>query len=174
MAGLLFLWKSDYLPYWEGSEAPSEGRIVEAESRWGLDIATDYDRACDINDLAGVIDVSDGSALVISIENHATTWFPSLDNEGGSLVEWGFADSETDVIKEVENCDFVDDLLISKNFSVKSSPLVLFTAAENGCEPIWERLEFDLEPGNYRVTSQDRKNGDTYIVCHRLTMEECI
>jgi hypothetical protein len=37
------------IPHWEGTDAPSGGRVVAAESRWSAPDApaTDYDRACD-------------------------------------------------------------------------------------------------------------------------------
>ncbi len=169
--GPLIVMENRLLPMWEGSDAPSKGRIVEAESRWGLDVATDYDRACDINDWAGVIQVGDGSGLVISIETHATTWLPALDDNGGTLIEWGFAESEMDVLKEVETWVGSDDIS-GGNFEVKSNPLVLFAAAENGLEPLYERLEFDLRRGKYSVLSQELRSGNTYVICHRLKLEK--
>ncbi|MGQ0541785.1 MAG: Imm21 family immunity protein [Blastocatellia bacterium] len=169
--GPLIVMEKRLLPFWEGSEAPSNGRIVDAESRWGLDIATDYDRACDINAWSGVITVGDGFGLVVSIVGHATSWIPSVGKSGGDLVEWGFADSELDVLKEHEILATLADVSTAELFDVKSSPVVLFAATESGLEPLYERLEFDLIPGKYRIFSRESKNEKTYIIGHQFKVE---
>ena len=61
--GPLILMEQKYLINWEGCDAPSNGRVVEANSCWGLDVATDYDLACDIEDYLGLINVGKGKHL---------------------------------------------------------------------------------------------------------------
>ena len=74
---------------WEGSDAPSGGRVVNARFRWSADpgaLATDYDAACDVNELVGVIPVGAGAALVLGDEVPMSTWVPSTLFAGGLIV----------------------------------------------------------------------------------------
>jgi len=74
---------------WEGSDAPSGGRVVNARFRWSADpgaVATDYDAACDVNELVGVIPVGAGAALVLGDEVPMSTWVPSTLFAGGLIV----------------------------------------------------------------------------------------
>ena len=96
--GPLILMEQKYLADWEGSNAPSNGRVVEANSRWGLEVATDYDLACDIEDFLGLINVGEGKALVLGGDELATTWFPLFENQEGILIRWDYADSESEII----------------------------------------------------------------------------
>ena len=160
------------LPFWEGSGAPSNGRIVEAESRWGLGIATDYDRSCDIADWSGLIEVGDGLGLVLSIENHSTTWIPATGDTVGTLVEWGFADSESDILEELRQLTVGVDIEGPKIWEIESGSVVLFAAAESGLEPIYQRLEFELVPGRYRILSGERKTVHTFIIGHQFKVEK--
>lgn len=160
------------LPFWEGSGAPSNGRIVEADFRWGLDVATDYDRACDIADWSGLIEVGDGLGLVLSIENHSTTWIPATGDTVGTLVEWGFADSESDILEELRELTVANDIDSPTIFEIKSGSVVLFAATESGLEPIYERLEFELVPGQYRILSGERKTERTFIIGHQFKLEK--
>ena len=62
--GPLLALRPDCLPLWEGIDPPSEGRRVEASFRWenASAPATDYDRACDVEGYAGVIQVGPARA----------------------------------------------------------------------------------------------------------------
>lgn len=74
---------------WEGTNAPSGGRVVNAHFRWSAEpgaVATDYDAACDINNLIGVIPVGAGAALVLGDEVPMSTWVPSMLFVGGLIV----------------------------------------------------------------------------------------
>jgi hypothetical protein len=74
---------------WEGSCPPSRGRVVNAQFRWNGEsdaAATDYDAACDIADLVGVISVGEGVALVLGDEVPMSTWVESPLFAGGLLV----------------------------------------------------------------------------------------
>lgn len=54
--GPLILLPREALPFWEGIETPSGGRIVEAVFRWNSqEISADYDRACDAMEWAEVL-----------------------------------------------------------------------------------------------------------------------
>lgn len=169
--GPIILMEEALLPFWEGSNEPSNGRIVEAEFRWGLDVATDYDRACDINNWAGVVDVADGFALVLGTSGDTATWVPDLVSEG-ALVEWVCADSENELLEEARN--FAEAAVFEEvlKFDIRSSPLVLFMAVEHGSQPIYGRLAFDIVPGKYSVKSGMRKTEKTSVICHLFGLQD--
>ena len=52
-------------PYWEGGDPPSNGRVVEATFRYDTQIATDYDRACDVNDWVGALEIGPSWGVVL-------------------------------------------------------------------------------------------------------------
>ncbi|MGI8882844.1 MAG: Imm21 family immunity protein, partial [Pyrinomonadaceae bacterium] len=84
--GPLILMEQKYLTTWEGSDEPSNGRVIEANSQWVLDVITDYDRACSIEDYLGLINVGEGKAIVLGGDEMATTWFPLSENSEGILI----------------------------------------------------------------------------------------
>ena len=166
----LLLVALDNLSAWEGIDVPSNGRKIEASFRWNPGgPATDYDRACDISDYLGVIDVGNGKGIVLSDEPLMTTWIPSLD--GGLLVRWGFAESEKDVISAALNIphDAYEDSGFS--LAVGNSSLVLFAACESGHDQLYPRIEFKIEPGNYRILTSKYESNETGLICHRLRVD---
>jgi hypothetical protein len=70
------------VPWWEGGDPPSDGRVVHAEARAsGHDVATDYDRACDIDpESAGALDVGESWGVVIgTAAAQSAFWLPGAD-----------------------------------------------------------------------------------------------
>ena len=141
--GPLIMMEEAVLDFWEGSDAPSGGRVVNAESRWGLDVATDYDKACDVNDLAGAIDINRGRAFVLSTNGDAmATWVPNFEGFAGAFVEWGYADNENDLVEEARHLIQESTFSETLEFHVHSSRCVLFVAAERGREDTYPKAEF--------------------------------
>jgi hypothetical protein len=170
--GPLIMMEADLLHFWEGSDAPSGGRVVEAASRWGLDVATDYDKACDVNDWAGVININNGVAFVLSTSGDSmATWLPKFMGFEGAVIEWDYADVENELVEEAKTLIGNEAFSQSVEFEVKSSPLVLFVAAESGREPIYERQIFDVELGKYTVKSGVRVTDKTSVVCHLFQLQ---
>lgn len=160
------------LDFWEGSDEPSGGRVVNAESRWGLDVATDYDKACDVNDFAGVIEVDRGRAFVLSTNGDAmATWLPNFEGFAGAFVEWGYADNERDLVEEASCLIRESAFSETHEFNIHSGPCVLFVAAERGREDIYPRQTFDLTPGKYVVRTGVRTTEQTSVVCHVFHLE---
>lgn len=73
--GPLLVVAEDVVRVWEGTQLPSGGRVVAAAFRWNEpDLpACDYDLACDVNELAAVIDVFGSWALVFG-EAQSAVW----------------------------------------------------------------------------------------------------
>jgi len=167
--GPLLLVAEEYLLAWTGAANPSPGRKVEAQFRWNPDgPATDYDRACDVDDWLGLIDVAQGKGLVLGGgEPFMTTWLPLSD--GGLLVRWVCADSEEELIAAahvIPDSAYVDSGLF---LHVGDSPLVLLAACESVDDQIYPRFQFRLLPGEYSiVTSEYDADENTSLICHRL------
>src|SRR6185295_2304307 len=129
--------------------------------------ATDYDRACDVDDWLGLIDVGEGKGLVLGSDPFMTTWLPLAD--GGLLVRWVCADSEEALItaaQVIPDNAYVDSGL---SLHVGDSPLVLLAACECFDDQIYPRLEFRLLPGEYSIgTIEYDADENTSLICHRL------
>jgi hypothetical protein len=126
----LLLVAKDELRAWEGTDVPSQGRMVEARFRWNPDgPATDYDRACDVDDYLGVIAVGNSNGIVLGDEPLMTTWLPLKDS--GLLVRWVYADNEEALLAaahRIPNDAFEDS---GFHLAVGNSPLVLLAACES-------------------------------------------
>jgi len=71
---------------WEGSEIPSAGRVVSAISRTVHAVATDYDRACEIDDGAALLDAGPGWVIVLNSEVASAAWIPLGDEPAAAAV----------------------------------------------------------------------------------------
>lgn len=166
--GPLLLIEEKSLLNWEGSDAPSNGRVVEANFRWGLEVATDYDRTCDVEDWLGLINVGEGKAIVLGGDETATTWLDLIEKREGMLVRWIYADSDEDAVNKAKS--LFDELGKEESFEFKvgDSDLILFSAAESGEYKISPRLKFNLESGDYKIFTIEYKDEQTSIICHRF------
>ena len=149
-AGPLLLVPESLLPDWSGIDVP-EYRIVTAKFRWKAEEsrACDYDRACDVDDEAGVISVGHGEGLVIGGSLQATTWLPRL--WGGLVARWEYAENENSMQDALTRIPASLAYEPHGEFNVGSSPLNLFNSAEPGDEIVMPRLSIELAPGQYDV-----------------------
>ena len=157
-----------YLEFWEGSDAPSDGRVVEANFRWGLEVATDYDRACDIEDYIGLIDVGEGKAIVLGGDVLATTWLPLLKSQDGILVRWFYGNSEDEVISIAGSLSDESGKDENFEFTIEDSDLVLFAACESGSDNVYPRLKYSLPKGTYKISTIEYEDEQTSVICHRF------
>lgn len=166
--GPLLVVAKEHLIAWEGAANPSPGRKIEAQFRWTPNgPATDYDRACDVDDYIGLIDVGSGKGIVLGDEPLMTTWLPLAD--GGLLARWVCADSEEEFLTAVRRIP--DDTYEDSGFSlaVEDSPLVLLAACESSQDNIYPRIECQLPAGSYRIlTTHYEADERTSLICHRL------
>jgi hypothetical protein len=169
--GPLLVLAKENLPAWEGSATPSQGRKIEAQFRWNSGgPATDYDRACDVEDYIALIDVGAGKGMVLGGEESDATWLPLVD--GGLLVRWVYGENDEGSLAAVDRIpkDAFEDSGLS--FSVGESPLVLFAACESSGDQIYPRIEFQIAPGCYQIlTSHYEEIGRISLICHRLKLK---
>lgn len=172
--GPSLLLSGEYLSYWEGSDPPSGGRTVEAVFRWNAEngTATDYDRACDINEYLGTIDVGQGRGLVLGDAPMMTTWLPTMSSTpDGMLIRWRYADDEGSVLAALFRIP--DDIWEPEKFtfSICVTPLHLFGASYAGkAFHLGEHLIFSLPAGTYALATCEYKPDErTALVLHRFS-----
>ena len=86
--GPMMVAPSSPAPLWEGGEHPSGGRAVNAQFRWAGDgaPATDYDRACDVEDGAALLTAGPGWVLVLNGELGGAGWLPLGDDPASAAI----------------------------------------------------------------------------------------
>lgn len=94
--GPLIVLPHEIAHYWEGGDPPRDGRIVQAVFRWNGDVATDYDRACDVEELAQIIDVGPGWGLVLGDEVPHVMWMEPPGKDDFFIVNGLYANDDSD------------------------------------------------------------------------------
>ena len=161
---------AELLGAWEGVKKPSFGRIVRAIFRFTMDPAspaTDYDRACDVNDLLGLIPVGDGHALVLGgDEVPMSTWIAHPDGRGGDIVilmQWA---DDARVARQIAVTPTVPDEQFDAtglDFHLRGDDAVLLPASDSGPNWVDGCLRCALPAGRYAVTTAELTrdgNGD--------------
>lgn len=165
--GPLLVMEQTALPDWSGADEDEE----------------DYERACAVDDVIGVISVGDAAqALVMGDEPAGTMFIPAL----GVFVRWLYGGDGTDVVATVEASLPAADWDAGARFDV-SGPLVLFDASCSGADVVIEEtdapdqqateyvrtengLRVKMPAGRYLVESADiEPDQRTCLRLHRLT-----
>ena len=171
--GPLILLEEKFLSIWEGSDTPSKVVSSKQIIVGVLDVATDYDRACVIDDWIGLINVGEGKALVLGGDETATTWLPLNEENEGMLIRWICANSKVEAIDAAKSSS--DKLGIGRelDFSVDNSDLVLFAAYEAGNDSeIYSRLKISLSSGKYKISTIQYNDEQTSLICHRFRKQD--
>ena len=71
---------------WEGSELPSAGRVVTAATRTAGGAATDYDRACDVEAGAALLNAGAGWVVVLNSEVAGAAWLPLAEEPASAAI----------------------------------------------------------------------------------------
>lgn len=165
--GPLILLPENLLEYWEGANPPTGGRQVEAKFRWDPHgPATDYDKACDISNDLGLLEVGSGQALILGGEPMSTTWWNKFTvNTVGVLVRWRFAEDENSIIRYLSKLTNMSFPKPEVFIEVSSFPLILFDSAFSGAEQSSlenNKIKISLPEGVYGISSveynPDRKS----------------
>ncbi|WP_157579442.1 Imm21 family immunity protein [Singulisphaera acidiphila] len=162
--------------YWNGIVPPPGVPIPEGWV-WGDPDGPvcDYDRAGDVDDYVGMVEVGPGFGLVLWDQPMRTAFIPSDD--GGILVRWGHAYGEDEVWQAVGRAEEANWSQTEHRLQVSQGPLLVIDAAyegserpphEGGGDPNW--LEFTLPKGQYRVDFADfSPNERTWLILVRLS-----
>lgn len=159
----LILLQDDLLAEWHGNDPNPSSNDRTA--------ATDYDRACEVQDYVGVIPVGRGTALVLGDEPMDATWWPSRDLAEGLIVRVSYSAGDEAVTRIIESLRLESLVDTGVRMIVTSSRLRLFDSVYAGTE---ERvrvgmLMVSIPIGSYVVHSAVlREPGSHMIVVHRL------
>ena len=134
--GPLLVLPREVLPFWEGSEPPSGNRAVEVRSRWGYKIATDYDRACDVQEWIAAIDVGPGRGIVLGGDQTNAAWLRPPQSDAFLIVRLIYANdtSEAKILGLYEGRRDEDWVRLGSTLDAEHGELLLFHAASVGLE----------------------------------------
>jgi hypothetical protein len=168
--GPLLVVPEDLVAFWEGIRQPPSFRVVEAEFRWTEGgTATDYDRACDIQDYVGVIPVGPGQAIVLADEPLPTTWISGPDNPAGYIVRWVHAPDDESVLRALQELPIGAPWFPGPEFRHDGGRLVVFDSAAPGDDQAVSRLVLELPGGDYELeTLRYQPDEDVRLLIHRL------
>jgi hypothetical protein len=167
--GPLILLDEDLLKYWDGAEPPRYGRTVRAESRAsGSALATDYDRACDIRRVIGVLEVGPRIGVVFAGEALPTAWWPAPSEQVGLIVRWVYGNS--DEAFSAALLRLPDGLFRHPGVQVTlRGKLLLFDAAMPGHAIVSPHLRMSIREGTYRIqTAVYEPDSETSMLLHRF------
>lgn len=132
------------LPFWAGAESE--------------ELATDYDRACEVDGYAGLLPVGDSAALVLGDEPAATSYLPAH----GTFVRWSAANSEDELLAHLPAALDAAVWEHEIHWDVPG-PVVLFDSAWPG-GAAEEHLRVPLEAGRYAVRAAYARPGpETWV-----------
>ena len=168
--GPLLLLPEKLLSLWSGTEVPTD-RHVEAVFRWhGGGPASDYDRACDVNEYVGILTVGAGWGLVIGDEPLPTCWIST--DWGGLLARSVYAEDDGAADGALESFPLELPWERRGEFSAVSSPLRLFDSADPGGDLLMPSTLVDLQPGSYDVAwARYEPNAETAFTFIRLSRQ---
>lgn len=160
---------------WSGTQVPGNGRAVNAKFRWNGDLsepASDYDAACDINELAGLVQVGTYQGLVLGDDVPMSTWVPSNQFSGGVLVvpmEW--PDTTQDeghllsAIASVPESEFSETGL---TLPTSSGEFLLCAACDRGPSWVYPTQKVSLSPASFRVITAETRTHGYWLRLHAL------
>ena len=164
--GPQLLLPEELLEEWSGVDSPRNGRVVKTKGKWDEDApATDYDRACDVEELIECVEVGAGHGIVLGGEPHPTAFLPRPN--GGLLVRWVQGRTEREVLEALGRID-ADDDGTPAFIEARPGPLLLFDAACPGGEVEEDRVVLDLHPGRYVAGASTVQTGDVELIVIKL------
>lgn len=146
------------------------GRSALRQSSNGNVTDNDYQRACQVRDYLGAIEVKGCEAFVLG-DMPLETFIWEREGELPSVVRVFYGDSGVDVVRALELARHLDFSLPIEalNIRVHSSPLSIFDAAYPGFDEAVEKLELNIPPGRYTVVSKQFDLDDrTSVLIHKF------
>ena len=160
---------------WSGTQQPSDGRSIVAIFRWSAESnapATDYDVACDVDDLAGLVPVGNSMGLVLGDEVPMSTWVASTRFCGGMLVvpmEWPDATkNDGGLLAAVHSLPASEFAETGLTLPASSGRFLLIAAADNGPDWFYPTLQVAIAPIAYRVVTADVRTQGYWVRLHAL------
>jgi hypothetical protein len=137
----------------------------------GTGDASDYERACAVQDYLGALKLKKGMALILGDMPLETMIWHSRGHSPPLIVRVFYMDPGVDVTSRLEvhgELDFSDPAE-SIDVDVKSEQMLVFDSAIAGAKYDDGFLQFDLPPGTYRVlTKQFEPDDRTSVLVHKF------
>jgi len=149
--------------------------VVEAKFRWSAEPdkpASDYDSACDIEELVGMISVAGHPALVLGDEVPMSTWLPHEQFSGGILVvPMTWPSDQTDdesLVRAVHAVSVKDFSRTGVSLPLSSGSCRLIAAVDNG--PCWAypTLRISVDTASYSIFSAETRIAGYWPRLHAL------
>lgn len=157
--GPLILLEEDLVPCWRGYLPVSDSTV------------TDYERACEVSDYLGTVDVGSRSGVVFGDQPYSTTWWHSRELDSGLIVRWVCAENEASVVQALIDLSNRDWERTAVEFEVTTGRLLLFDSAAPG-DAIDASISIELPKGRYVAeTLQYDPNKDTSLLLHRFVRQ---
>jgi hypothetical protein len=152
--GPFILMEKSLLKYWGGYDEEGE--------------PNDYDRACEINEYLGIVNVHDGVALIVNTESMQIAINPSIKTNEIMFISWVYANNEQDIINSLKEIpEYIWDNINIK-IQIINGDLVLFESVNPGND-VEEYFNILLEKGNYCVLSGVyNPNKSTRFILYKL------
>jgi hypothetical protein len=165
--GPLMVLPRELLPFWEGADRPSGGRVITTDADEGLGefAGTDYARACSAGGWVSTISVGDGHGIILGAEEdfRGVQWLRLAETPGTMISLPMYAEEDTDQVLVMALRRTLDEgwREVFPAFQVASGELVLLHAANTGeevreardkeCAMIGDAIPWQIEPGLYTV-----------------------
>jgi hypothetical protein len=164
--GPLIVLPREAAPCWEGCAPPSNGRVIEVRSRWNADaFATDYDRACDVEEWAVILKVGPSWGLVLGGEDTADGWLQPTVPDTLALVRIAWSDllSDEEIPQLYEAQAEQNWKRLHSGLLITHGGLLLMHSANTGSEvrekeadnpsrvTIGDAMPYHARPGQYSV-----------------------
>jgi len=166
---LLFIAESNFAQ-WGGCLAL--GAPSREEDR--TDVSTDYDRACNVREYVGLIQVGTQHALVLGGEPMSTTWVRTDGEAVGMFVRWIYAEDDAAVELALAQIPSTIFKGATVRATLQSKEYWLLDSAIDGAWPDFsDFVKVVLAPGDYDVeTAVYSPNPETCLVLNRLVLLE--
>lgn len=154
--GPLILLEEDLVPDWRGYLPIPDSTV------------TDYDRACEVSDYLGTVEVGSRSGVVFGDQPYSATWWHSRKLDSDLIVRWVCAENDASVVQALTDLSNRDWERTDVEFEVTRGRLLLFDSAAPG-DHIDAFILIELPKGRYVAeTLQYDPNKDTSLLLHRF------
>ena len=156
--GPLILLEEDLVPYWRGYLSASDSGM------------SDYQRACEVSDYLGSIEVGSRSGVVLGEQPFSSTWWQDRELDHGMIVRWICAENEAPVIQALTNLSASNWQRTDVVLEVTKGSLLLFDSASPGND-IETFILIQFPKGTYIAeTLHYEPNQDTCLILHRFIL----
>jgi hypothetical protein len=171
--GPLIFMDQCFLQSWAGDSDVWQGKEALDSLTYRVNMS-DYDRACQVSDYLGVVNIGDGIGLVLGDEPMPTAWIAGISVEGGGVIVRGGSSIGEDWLHEIISGIPEESFDEGYSFAIISGRAVLFDSGCPGSDPDCLGTDclllIELEAGRYNVQTANYVNAQgIWLVVHRVS-----